>query len=104
MNYDIYRFYKGEEECPENFTADEARLWNAERTFEKEFDANDCSDWFAFFKDCEFDGKNAADIFMKKLDDDEHERPKATSKSWIFDLWKESYLFIDKFPKEWKKL
>lgn len=104
MDYSIYKFYKGENECPEKFTDSEARLWNAEKTFEKEFAENDSSDWYAFFKDCERDGKNAGEIFMKKLDDGENEKPKDTSKSWIFGLWKEYYLFVDKFPKEWEKL
>lgn len=104
MNYDIYKFYKGEKEAPENLNGEEARLWNAERTFEKEFNENDSSDWYESFKDCERNGKNAGEIFMKKLDDGENEKPKDTSKGWIFGLWKEYYLFVDKFTNEWEKI
>jgi hypothetical protein len=103
MDYSIYKFYKGENASPENLDAKQARLWNAERVFDDDFKKNDSSDWYAFFKDCERDGKNAGEIFMKKLDDDENEKPKETSKDWIFGLWLDAYLFVDKFPKEWKK-
>lgn len=104
MDYSIYKFYKGEKECPENLDTERGRLWEAERVFDEDFKKNDSSDWYAFFKDCERDDKNAGEIFMKKLDDGENEKPKDTSKGWIFGLWKEYYLFVDKFPKEWEKL
>lgn len=103
-DYSIYKFYKGEKECPSDLGKERGRLWNAERVFEEEFQKNDSSDWFAFFKDCELDGKNAGDIFMKKIDPDkEYDRPLETSKKWIFDLWVNYYLFIDKFPPVWRK-
>ena len=103
MNYGIYKFYKGEKEAPENLDAEQERLWNAERVFEDEFRKNDSADWNAFFADCEVGGKNAGKIFMEKLGENEYERPADTSKAWIFDLWLDYYLFVDKFPREWKK-
>ena len=88
MDYSIYKFYKGEKECPAHLGAEQGRLWNAERVFEEEFQKNDSSDWFCFFKDCGINDINAGDIFMSKLDSDkEYERPLETSKAWIFDLW-----------------
>ena len=101
MNYDLYKFYKGEAECPPSLDNEQGRLWNVERVFDREFSENDSSDWYAFFKDREINGKNAGEIFMNKIDDEECERPKATSKGWIFNLWKEAYLFVDKFSQEW---
>ena len=104
MNYSMYKFYKGEKECPKKLGAEQGRLWNAERVFEEEFKKNDSSDWFAFFSNCEIDGKKASSIFMKKIDPDkEYERPAEISKAWIFDLWVNYYLFVDKFPKVWRE-
>ena len=103
MDYSIYKFYKGEKESPESLNAEQCRLWNAERVFEENFQKNDSSDWFAFFNECELNGKNPGEIFIKKLQADEHEKPKSTSKEWIFSLWLDFYLFVDKFPKFWEK-
>jgi hypothetical protein len=104
VDYDMYKFYKGEAECPKKLSAEQGRLWEAERVFEENFNMNDSSDWYSFFKGCELDGENAGDIFMKKLDSEiEYERPAETSKNWIFNLWVNSYLFVDKFSKEWRK-
>ena len=104
MDYDMYKFYKGEKECPENLDTERGRLWEAERVFDEDFKKNDSSDWYAFFKYCTVNGKNAGEIFMKKLDPDkEYERPAEISNNWIFNLWVNSYLFVDKFSKEWRK-
>lgn len=103
MNYEIYKFYKGENASPADLGEERGRLWNAERVFEEQFQKNDSSEWYAFFNDCELDGNNAGDIFMKKIDPDkEYDRPLETSKAWIFDLWLNSYLFVDKFSDEWR--
>lgn len=37
MDYSSYKFYRGEEECPEKFDSEQSRLWNAERIFEMDF-------------------------------------------------------------------
>ena len=49
MDYSCYKFYRGEEECPEKFDCEQSRLWNAERIFEMDFQKNESSDWHAFF-------------------------------------------------------
>ena len=104
MDYGIYKFYKGEKECPTHLSAEQGRFWNAERIFEECFQKNDSSDWHLFFKDCGISNINAGDIFMSKLDPDkEYERPAETSKAWIFDLWVNYYLFVDKFPPIWRE-
>ena len=96
----FYRFYKGEDILPQNLHNEEARLWNAERTFEQNFERFDSSDWYAFFKDYKINEENAGEIFIKTLNDSEHGRPSESSKEWIFKLWLKAYLFIDKFPTE----
>lgn len=104
MNYSIYKFYKGETKCPEKFNAEENRLWNAEREFEDDFSNNDSADWYDFFIDYELDGNNAGDIFMKNLDNSEHDKPKILSKKWIYDLWLKCFLLVDKIPENLKEL
>jgi hypothetical protein len=100
----FYRFYKGEDVCPSDLLPEEARLWNAERVFEQNFKSFDSSDWYAFFKDYEINGDNAGEIFIKTLNEAEHDKPSKSSKEWIFKLWLETYLFVDKFPSEkWVK-
>ena len=91
MDYSSYKFYRGEEECPETFDSEQSRLWNAERIFEMDFQKNESSDWYAFFEECEVGGKNASKIFIQKLDETEYEKPKDTSKKWIFNLWLDYY-------------
>ncbi len=44
-----------------------------------------------FFEECEVGGKNASQIFIQKLDETEYEKPKDTSKKWIFNLWLDYY-------------
>lgn len=103
-DYKMYKFYNGEDKIPENLTVEQARLYDAERTFEEDFRRNDSADWFSLFKDCEKNGKNAGKLFIKKLAEDENEKPAEKSKNWIFKLWLDYYLFIDKLPAYFRKI
>ena len=96
----FFKFYKGEDTCPKDLLNEEARLWNAERIFEQNFESFDSSDWYAFFKDYKINEENAGEIFIRTLNDSEHDKPSESSKEWIFKLWLKAYLFIDKFPTE----
>ena len=91
MDYSSYKFYRGEEECPEKFDSEQSRLWNAERIFEMDFQKTKVRTGMLFFEECEVGGKNASKIFIQKLDETEYEKPKDTSKKWIFNLWLDYY-------------
>ena len=90
MDYSSYKFYRGEEECSEKFDFEQSRLWNAERIFEMDFQKRKFGLVY-FFEECEVGGKNASKIFIQKLDETEYEKPKDTSKKWIFNLWLDYY-------------
>ena len=90
MDYSSYKFYRGEEECPENSTLNRA-VYGMQNAFLKWTFKNESSDWYAFFEECEVGGKNASQIFIQKLDETEYEKPKDTSKKWFFNLWLDYY-------------
>ncbi|WP_308603979.1 hypothetical protein [uncultured Fibrobacter sp.] len=100
----IFKFYRGDR-TPKYYYAEAGRLCDAEHIFHEDFLKFENSDWFAFFTGRLFEGKDAADFFIKKLKDpEEHDRPLADSEGWIFKLWLDSYLFVDKFSPEWRKI
>lgn len=65
MDYSCYKFYRGEEECPEKFDCEQSRLWNAERIFEMDFQKNESSDWHAFLRNAKLAVKTQAKYSSK---------------------------------------
>ena len=101
MNYfSMYKFFKGEKENPFDATKQGTAhfFWFYESVFDRDFTNNDSSDWYAFFG-----GENSttAPKFMKLLSEEDYKHPTEKKKAAIFDIWLNSYLFVDKLYGEY---
>lgn len=97
-NYNMYKLFRGESECPFPEDSKEAFFWYYESVFEDHWQGTDASDWYAFFKNYEFQDRLMA--IVRDLPDSDS--PIESKKSAIFSLWLE-YLFKEHLQSTSKK-
>lgn len=97
-NYDMFRFFKGEEINPFDIEKQNAQymFWFYESVFEREFVNNESSDWHSFFAMHNGMEKD----FMAILSESEYVKPTQVIKKPLFELWLK-YLFKYKLYPEY---
>lgn len=95
-NYDMFRFYQGEESNPFDNEKQNAQhqFWFYESCFEDLFERYSSSEWYSFFDDYGM-GKD----FMKILSSEDYERPSDEKKLPVFDLWLKYFFKFKLYPE-----